>query len=267
MKPISKPAGGKLLSGITKQAKTLPNRILLHALQKWGKSSFACFAPEPVFAMTRGEDGLRTLIKMGQVPPTMHFPEDFTSWRELKQAVQELGQIEHPYKTFVLDTVNGAERLCFEHVCETQYEGKWDVFNQWGQGTKVAIAELVQFTTLMDRLRDRGMGILLLCHSQVKPFRNPQGNDYDRWEPVLEKATWAHMDRWVDAILFGDFETFAEARKGQKAKATGGEHRIIKTERTAAYDAGNRLGLTDEIDGGESPQEAWTNFIKALKGK
>ena len=105
-------------------------------------------------------------------------------------------------------------------------------------------------------------------HSQVKTFKNPSGQDYDRWEPVLAKQDWSTIDRWLDMILFGTFETIAANKvkdPNAKVKAKGGHQRIIMTQRHASYDAGNRHGLPEEIDCGDSPNQAWQNFISAIR--
>lgn len=260
-------SGNFSLDTVTSNTRKLPNRVILHALQKWGKTSFAAQAPKPIFLMTRGEDGLCTLMDAGQLPPVQHFPELFESWPDLKCALHELNTRPHDFKTVVLDTLNGAERLCYEYMVETTCDGSWEKFDAYGRGPKLAVAEIILFTQLLDNLRAKGMSILCLCHSQVKTFRNPEGTDYDRWEPVLEKQTWGHCDRWADMILFGNFETFAETKdaRATKAKAKGGQQRILCCERTAAYDAGNRHGLPPEIECGDGPEEAWANFIKALR--
>jgi hypothetical protein len=259
--------GNFALETVTTTTKRLPNRVVLHALQKWGKTSFAAQAPSPIFLMTRGEDGLCTLIDSGQLPEVPHFPRPFDGWLDLKCALHELNTKPHTYKTIVLDTLNGAERLCFEYLVETQMDGSWEKFDAYGRGPKLAVAEIIEFTRLLDNLREKGLSILALCHSQVRTFKNPEGLDYDRWEPVLAKETWGHIDRWADMILFGNFETFAESKEARatKAKARGGQQRVLCCERTAAYDAGNRHGLPPEIECGSSAAEAWAAFIQALK--
>ena len=180
--------------------------MLLHAMQKWGKTSFAAQAPDPIFLMTRGEDGLETLIKTNQIKETAHFEDQATTWLDTLLAVQELVVMEHPYKTFILDTLNGAERLAHEHVCQKTFYGDWEKFDAFGRGINLAQEEILKLIQHLDRLREKGMSIILLCHSQVKTFNNPEGPNYDRWEPVLAKQTWAIFDRWVDMILFGNFE-------------------------------------------------------------
>jgi hypothetical protein len=257
------------LKNVTTKTRALPNRALIHAVQKWGKTSFGAQAPGSIFACTNGEDGLETLIKAGRLPETPHFPGTFRSWNHLMLALDELIIMDHEYKVFVGDTVNGMAQLCIQYVTETKFGGDPDGFDAYGRGMKpgFAPAEFQRLLGKLDSLREtKNMAIILLAHSQVKTFNNPGGLNYDRWEPVLPKEFMAMLDRWVDMILFGDFETHLEKaqKNATKTKAIGGTARILHTERSAAFDAGNRYGLPAEIDCGNSPQEAWANFMTAL---
>ena len=120
----------------------------------------------------------------------------------------------------------------------------------------------------LDRLRtERKMTVLLLCHTRVRPFRNPEGPDYDRYQPDVHEKTWGLSHKWADCVLFGNFETTVQVDKAdaKKGKGTGGACRLMYTERHAAYDAKNRLGLAPEIEMGSSPAEAWANFLGAIK--
>jgi hypothetical protein len=155
-----------------------------------------------------------------------------------------------------------------EHIIETQYAGSYEKFDAYGRSGQRTLPAIVELTNLLDRLRERGLAVILLAHSVVKTFKNPEGLDYPRWEPPLLKEVQEHLDRWCDAILFGKFEVIAEAqdKKARSGKAVGGQTRLLMTENHATYSAGNRLGLPQEIECGASPAEAWSNFITALKG-
>lgn len=264
---MKRPSNHSTLARITTQTKRLPNRVLLHAVQKWGKTSFAAQAPQPVFLCTRGEDGLMTLIDSEQLPPVAHFPDCITTWLELKASLSELVIQPHDYRTIVIDTVNGAERLCHEYVCEHRFANDWGLSGwlSFGAGPRAAVTEFVELLNLLDRLRDKGCSIMLLAHSAPRTTRNPEGADYDRWEPILERPTSSLLARWCDMILFGSFEVItAKETKTARAKAKG-QHRLIRCEPDAAYEAGNRHGLPAEIDCGASANEAWSNFIEALR--
>lgn len=218
--------------------------------------------------MSRGEDGLLTLIDQQQVPAVPHFENCINTWQELKWKLNDLLTCPHNHKTLVIDTLNGIERLIHEHECQTEYDGKWDKFDAYGRGYTACTQYYIELTKMLDALRSNGMAILCLLHSQVKTFQNPEGNNYDRWEPVLSKQAWSVFDRWFDAILFGQFETFQKTTSkdpGAKAKAVGGSTRIINTVRTAAFDAGNRHGLPEVIECGSNAETAWKNFSQAMR--
>jgi hypothetical protein len=218
--------------------------------------------------MTRGETGLLPLIESGRIPPTAHFPEILT-WSETLDAIAVLTDQPHEYRTLFIDTINGAERLCHEHVCRRDYGGRWgrDGFTSFMQGYEVALADWRDLLDRLDRLRTaRRMGIIALAHSRIATFKNPEGADYDRFVPDLHPKTWALTHKWADAVLFLNFETFVDSDRTElKGKGKGGSRRKLYTQRTAAFDAKNRHGLPAEIDGGRSAAEAWLNLATAMK--
>src|SRR5215207_8519510 len=112
------------LKDIRTEGSGLPSRGVIYGPEGVGKTSLAAAAPRPAVLMTRGETGLQTLIDAGRVPPTPHFPE-LQSWVDLLGAVEALRSGDHDHRTLVIDTVNGAERLCHEHVCARDFGGRW----------------------------------------------------------------------------------------------------------------------------------------------
>lgn len=265
------------LSDIRTSGPGLPNRYILHAVEKWGKTSLAAQFPRPIFIQTQGETGLEALIDAGRLKDVPHFPECET-WGDVLACLKVVLNDQHDFKTLVIDTINGAERQCHEHVCNRDFDGEWGDkgFASYQKGPEVALADWILMLAELDKIRiQRKMTVVCLCHTKVKNFRNPLGADYDRYQPDMNEKTWSKSHKWADLILFGSFETETVAvRKNkktgeEKGKAVGGQHRILYTERTAAYDAGNRLGLPAEIDMGDSVEEAWKNLaaeiIKARK--
>jgi len=263
------PPGKRLsLADITNKGSGLPNRYIIPGVEGIGKTSFAAYAPSPIFIETRGETGLETLIDAGRLPPIPHFPE-LQSWGEMTSAIQQLLDGEHSYRTLVIDTLNGAERLCHEMICARDFKGDWGEhgFSNYQKGYEIALADWRNFLASLDMLREvRKMSILCLCHVRVKTFKNPEGADYDRWTPDIHEKTWGLTHKWSDAVLFMNYETFVnEKDPKKKGKATSTQQRIMFTERHAAYDAKNRFGLPSEIELGNSGQEAWNAFLNTLK--
>lgn len=256
------------LTQIKSSGPKLPNRVILQGVEGWGKTSFGAQAPAPLFLMARGETGLCTLIEAGQLPETPYLPA-FEGWTEYLRALDALRTEAHDFKTICLDAAGGFERLCFEHVCEVSFNGDWTErgFASYGKGPDVALPEWISMLTRLDRIREeRKCAIVLLAHSKVKTFKNPEGPDYDRYTVDLNEKIWGVTHKWADMVLFANFLTEAVKEKGAlRAKAKGGRERVIYTTRSAAYDAKNRHGLPEEIDGGSSAAEAWANFVAALK--
>lgn len=221
----------------------------------------------------KGETGLETLIDAGRLKETPHLPE-IQTWTELLGFIEALTTEEHPFKTLVIDTLNGAERLCHEHVCEHDYSNDWGDrgFMGYMRGYEVSLADWRKLLAALDQLREkRRMGIVGLVHTKVKTFKNPEGADYDRYAPDMHDKTWSLSHKWSDCVLFGNFEVVLTAIQENKktgatrGKAIGGNVRMMYTERHASYDAKNRLGLPSEIEMGDSPAQAWANFVEALK--
>jgi len=251
----------------------LPSRVVLHGVEGVGKTSFAASAPKPYVLMARGETGLETLIDSGRVSETPHAPE-IESWDETRDIIESLHKEDHPYRTLVLDTLNGFERLCHEHVCETMFGGKWgrDGFTAYMQGYDASLTPWREFLSSLDALRaERKMAIIALCHTKVSTFKNPEGADYDRYQPDIHHKSWALTHRWADIVLFANFYTVIadEQTSGKgpsKGKGRGGSERVMFAERTAAFDAKNRHGLPSEVSMGATGAEAWANFLEAMKG-
>lgn len=263
------------LAAITGKGNGLPNRYVIHGVEGWGKTTFGAHFPKPLFIQTRQETGLETLIDAGRLGEIPHFPECM-DWPTLLGSIDALTEEAHEYKTFVLDTLNGAERLCHEHVCTRDFGGEWGDkgFASYGKGTLVSLGDWREFLGKLDRLRfEKRMTVVLLCHTKVATFKNPEGPDFDRYQPDCSKETWSLTHKWSDVVLFGNYEvivaggTLGDASKaGRKGKAAGQrQSRMLYTERHASYDAKNRLGLPEEIEMGSTPSEAWANFAAAVK--
>ena len=258
---------------IATKGRNLPGFHVLHGTEGVGKSSFAAYAPDVIVMQTRGETGLETLIDAGQLPETAHFQGAAEAWQQVLEQIAWLLEGDHDYRTLAIDTLNGALRLCHEEVCKREFGNKWgeDGFMGWSRGARTAMTDWRQFLNGLDMLRtQRKMSILALCHTAKVNFKNPEGPDYDRYEPALDSYAWELTKKQADSILFYNFHTVVETNrvgksKPTKGKATGGQVRFLYTVRHATYDAKNRYGLPEQIDAGDSGQEAWTNFYNALR--
>lgn len=230
------------LASIKKSKRHTPERTLLIGTEKIGKSTFGASAPAPVFIAS--EEGINHL----DVPA---FPEPKTA-QDVYDALDELETGTHEFQTLVVDSIDWMEPLLIAELCE---RNKWESIEDPGFGKgQVALGEVWRgVLARFDRLRRaRNMEIILLAHAQVRSFQNPTGPDFSRYELVLTKGAAALIKQWCDCILFADYEDVMVDSKGKtvegvhsksKVKGISTGRRVVHTERTAAWDAGNRYGL------------------------
>ena len=244
-----------------------PPRLVLNAVEGWGKTSCAAFAPAPAILMAAGETGYETLLGSGLVPQvdTARVP----SWPALLELLDKLGEVEKPtHLVLAFDALGGFERLCHQHVCERDFDSDWGErgFVGYQRGYDLAVTDWLQFLQRLDRIRARGVAILMLGHVQVRPFKNPLGADYDRYVCDVHHKTWGITHKWADAVLFGQFVTVVDKSRptDRKGKGIGGTDRVVYTERRDAYDAKNRYGMPEEIDIPGEPAQVWQTIWAAI---
>ena len=233
-----------------------PVRLLMHGTEGVGKSTFAASAPAPIFLCAESGTNHLDIARF----PT---PE---SWGDVLDAVSTLTTEKHEYQTLVVDTVDWLEPLCFAHVIATapmDKSGKKptcieDVGGGYGRGYTAAVDAWIGLMARLERLQhEHKMHVVVLAHSWIKAFANPEGADYDRFELKLNKNASAKWREWVDAMLFATYDTAVKI-DGQKTTGISTGSRIVRTERRAAFDAKNRYGLPFQLPLDWS--EFWTAY-------
>jgi hypothetical protein len=248
---------------IATEGRKLPGRYFVYGVEKIGKTSLCAYMPSPVFLQARGETGLEALIDAGQLPPVAHIPGELKSWQEVLEAVEWIRTTKHEHKTLVIDGIDSVLRLCFEHVKRTQFDDDEKKFMAYWKGYECTPNIWKELLSALDVLRaERKMAIVMVCHAKVSKKKNPAGEDWTCYTPNLHEYVWAITAAWLDCILFMDFYKAV----GDDGKASGDDSvRTIYCQHDATYDAGNRFGLKEDIDCGDSPQEAWKNLSAAIK--
>ncbi len=251
---------------VVPEAKFQPPRIALNAVEGWGKTSAGAYAPKPAILMAKGETGYTTLLGAGLVPtvPCVAINE----WEDLLALMDHYGTTENmPFKTLVFDATNGFINLCFEYICNKNYNGDWGEkgFTAFQKGYDVALNEWSLFLNRLDKIKDRGVMIMLLGHIKVEKFDNPMGPNYDRIVLDTHKKLYGITARWCDAVLFGTYITITDQDKQtKKYKGIGGTDRIIYTERRDAFDAKNRYGMPEVLDIPNDPSQIWATIWKNI---
>lgn len=237
------------LSSVTGGKQSKPEKILLYGVEGIGKSSFAAGAPGALFMDV--ELGTKHLnVKRFNPLDESGNPLPLT-WQDIMDGLHLLGSQPHNYKTLVVDTLDRAEALLWSHITERDHKENIEAYG-YGKGYQAAIDEWRIFAAALDHLVTRcGMNVILVAHSWIKTFKNPIGDDFDRYQMKLHDKAAGFLREWADHVFFAAYEEFAVKRdakdKTQKAKGISTGKRLVFTTKSAAYDAKHRGELPDSM--------------------
>lgn len=231
-KPTATPPASRMtLKAVKRGPVQQPLRLVLYGPPGIGKSTFAASAPSPVFL--GGEKGTAQL-------DVARFPQPET-WKEVWESIRALLDEEHSYQTYVVDTLDWIEPLCWAQVAKDA--GKEHIEDiGYGKGFNAALDEWRLFLSRLERLSDAGINVVLLAHCHIRPFKNPEGEPFDRYEMKLHAKASSLIQEWADEVLFTNYETLTLEDKGRVRGVSSGA-RLVHTVRAAAFDAKNRHSL------------------------
>lgn len=212
-----------------------PQKVVLYGVEGIGKSTFASQFPDPLFSDT--EDSTMDLdVKRFDKP---------TSWTMLLQQADYVKQ-NKPCKTYVIDTMDWAENLCKRHLMA---QNKWaDSGNDYGNKYIALEKEMGNLLNALSEVIYAGINVVVTAHAKLNKKEEPdEMGAYDRYELKLEKKPAALVKEWADMVLFANYKTtvITDSKTNSK-KATGGQRMMFTTHRPA-WDAKNRIGLSDEL--------------------
>lgn len=231
----------KLLDQIHTGRRPAPRRIMLFGVHGIGKSTFGAMAEAPIFIPT--EDGL------GEID-CASFPLA-TDYAQVLAALSELYTEPHQYRTVVIDSLDWLEQLIWAFVCRDRSVGNIEDIG-YAKGYAFALTQWRDVIAGLDALRnDRGMSIVLLAHSKIEKFENPETDSYDRYVPRLHKSASAIIQEWCDEVFFATYKVFTkttdEGFNRTRSQGLGTGERIIRTTERPAHVAKNRLNLPEEL--------------------
>lgn len=249
-----------------------PTRYVIYGPEGVGKTTLAAAAPNPIFFDV--EDGSGQL-EVARYPfrdgVAGHVPVKLA---EVEAALLDLASSAHDFKTLVIDSVDRLESLIWKFMLERDSVPSarnpkavpLSSIEDYGfsKGYNSAVEEWRSFCAKLDRLRyTRGMEIILIGHAQVKTFKNPTGDDFDRYQLRVNDKAAGFLKEWADVTAFACFEEgTAKETKHARPKGFSTGRRLLKTSRSAAVDAKTRLALPEEVDIDIS--NPWRPFAEAV---
>ena len=250
-----------LLSQIQTDRVHRPPRLLVYGSEGIGKSSFGAAAPDPIFIQT--EDGIDEI-------DCHRFPLA-KAWEDVVAALETLTHESHDYRTIVLDSLDRCEHLIWDRLCADFGVSCIErVDGGFSKGFTHALTYWRDLLCRLDALRnDRNLAVLLIAHSKIERFEDPEGAAYDRYAPRLHKLAAALVTEWCDAVFFATrkVRVATEDRGFNRVRGVAyplgkeGGDRILKTTGGPTCVSKNRYGLPEEIE------LSWPAFMAALTNR
>jgi len=229
------------LASLRRGGDARPPRLLTYGVAGVGKTLFATSAPRPVVVQT--EDGLGTISA-----------STFGVLRSFDAVMEALGSLyteAHDFETLVVDSLDWLEPLVWQHTAQTHNQPDIEAFG-YGKGYLAALDTWRSFLDGVNALRDeRGMGVILIAHAEIRRFDSPETEPYDRYQPKLHRSASALVQEHVDAVLFANYRVStlkSDVGFNKKVvRGVSGGDRLLHTAERPAFLAKNRFGLPETL--------------------
>ncbi len=225
---------------------TSPPRILIYGPEKTGKTTLATEFPNPVFLQTEEGFGNLEIDSAGRI----------MAYGDLVEQIGALLEGDHDYRTGVLDSATALQPLIWAETGERgddkgNKKKRIEDFG-YGKGYVYALAVWQEVLDMLNMLRQqRGMAVLILAHSKIERFDDPETVSYSRHAIDLHDKAADLLKRDADMILLVKPDVAIKAEDAgfnkTRAIAGGGRNVWIHTDSRPAFVAGNRYGLPEKL--------------------
>lgn len=219
--------------------------ILIYGKKKIGKTSLTAQFP----------DTLALMCEPGGKAQEM-FQVSCRNWKELREYTR-LFIKDDRFKTAAIDTADFAYEFCMEYICKKLVidhpsdEG-------YGKGWKAVRAEFQAWVT---ELLHSGKGVIFISHSKDEEFKTRRGDTFNK--------VGASMAGQAKDILEGLVDIWANYEYDGKKRylIIGGSDEVDAGNRVEGHFLDTDGTPLDRISMGNSPKEAYRNFIAAFGNK
>ncbi len=246
-------------------------RVVVSGVEKVGKTTLACSAPRALLIpLEQGFAG----VAINRTPLLESLFDVMTL---LDEVIAKIQQGSFPYQSLVFDSATALERLI--HAAVLRSDPAFAANNKkaltmesalggYGKAYHYANELFGNFLSRCDWIATHGqVNIILTCHVFAAKVIDPAFGEYDTWDLLLhspknQKAYGKRemLTQWADVVGFLHEPLFVSEDKAKTLvkgiSANAG--RILAVTRTPGYVAGNRFGVTHDIQ--ISHQKGWNNL-------
>lgn len=250
-------------------------RCVFSGVEKVGKTTLGASAPRPLLVPL--ETGYAGVV-VNKTPMLTTYADVMSLMGEIATQAQS-GTF--PYQSLIIDSATALERLV--HLAVLATDSGYVAGNVKAVTMESALGGYGKAYTYANELFDNflkfcdhlavtyGINIVLTCHVFAARVMDPTAGEYDSWDLLLHspknQKTYGKREmltQWADVIGFLHEPLFViEGEKGKMSKGvSANKGRILAVNRTPAYVAGNRFGLTSDI---ALPKEGgWNHLANAI---
>lgn len=225
-----------ILDSVTKP-KLWPPLILLLGPPKVGKTTLAGNFPAPIFVRT--EDGTASVPNANVLPIC-------ATYKEITDQLTALVEEEHEYKTVIIDSITQLDRALTKEI-EDAHGGQTlnKIGGGWGVGSGMLQARHAGVLHLIQRLKRRGLIVVMIGHSKISTITPPDGEPYDKYTLSVSTRIGGMYEDPSD--LIGYIKSDAYKSKSDKRIIDTGK-RVVVVKNDSANISGNRYGITKDIE-------------------
>lgn len=209
------------LAAVKRGRLSSPLRFCFYGPEGIGKSTLAAHAPDPIwFDLEEGSGRLDVARYQFRDGDGGHVPH---AYEEIIAAIDDLARNPHNFQTLVFDTLDRLEALMWQWMFVRDSKPGKPISSiedyGYGKGFLRAIDEWRALCVRLDRLRAaRKMSIIFLGHAQVRLYKSPDSEDYDRYNLRINDKAAGFIKEWTDVTGFCMFEEFGSKLGDDRAK-------------------------------------------------
>ena len=226
---------------ITKGIEPQPWKMCIYGTPGVGKTYLASTLPDALIVDLEDGSGLTQASRI-----------HVKTYSQFLQVIKWIGEdsANDVYKTIVIDTCTALELMIVEHV--TGKNG-WETLASpaYGAGTVALVAEWKRCMRCLDFLTTHRKNVLFLAHSRIASFASPMTENYDRYEPDINKKMLPYFMSAFDAVLFYHWQVLVKANSNSNQqkpdKTAHAQRRELHTQEKASAVAKCRFGFPEVV--------------------
>ena len=233
------------MDSIIKGVETVPLVTVVTGATAVGKTHFACQSDDPIKLDLEHGAEIHNHQKIPLYGKDVVFDDCVESLRLIYANHKKMG-----VKTVIVDSFDWVQKLIHKEVCSKKNVETIDEL-KWGAGYQLAASLAQDFVNGLDSLRQLGLEIIIICHTQIVKVDEPIHDLYEIYDLKLDRLIRNNLKEWSTIIAFCEFQQSTHLkgeRFGQKMyKAISTGDRIMHTVPQAGFVAKSRIPIPSPL--------------------